>query len=247
MSADDIRAKITRVYGGVSAQWELLIDLDFEFAESYSEYLDAAYAAAELEPHIRELLLLAHDASMTVLEQRGVNERIRRALQLGASHREVLDILELLSMISTHSLAIGLPLVFDPSDYTVPHSTTGGYWDAFEGPFSGVHGMMAEHTPRLFSAYRSMGKTLWRKNGLAPKWRELALVVADLSTTHLYAAGAKLHIDNARHYGATNAEIVAALALTVPFSENTIAMGLRALADLDIEAPRVTNSDPSNE
>ncbi|AYA23358.1 MULTISPECIES: carboxymuconolactone decarboxylase family protein [Rhodococcus] len=246
MSADEIRAKIERVYGTISDQWETLIELDIEFAEAFSEYIEAAYAAECLEPHIRELLLLAHDASMTVLEPHGVHQRIRRALELGARQREVLDVLELLSMISTHSLAVGLPLVFDSDDYRVPDSTRGGYWDAFEVPFPGVHGMMAEHTPRLFSAYRSMGRVLWRKDGLAPKWRELALVVADLSTTHLYSSGAKLHIDNARHYGATDAEIVAALGLTVPFSATTIEVGLSALTGL-LSQDRSLSSDLSPE
>jgi alkylhydroperoxidase/carboxymuconolactone decarboxylase family protein YurZ len=235
MNTDDVRATVERVYGSVSSQWELLIELDWEFAAAFAEYVDAAYSAAELEPHIRELLLLAHDASMTVLDPGGVRSRIRRAIGHGASQREVLDILEMLSMISTHSLAVGLPRIFEPEEYAVPASTKGGYWEAFEVPFPGVHGMMAEHTPRLFSAYRSMGRVLWRKDGLAPKWRELALVVADLSTTHLYAEGAKLHIDNARHYGATDAEIVAALALTLPFSVNTIEVGMRALADVTEE------------
>ncbi|NKS54204.1 carboxymuconolactone decarboxylase family protein [Rhodococcus hoagii] len=241
MSPEDVRTTVERVYGRVSDQWELLIELDLEFASAYAEFVDAAYDAEALEPYIRELLLLAHDASMTVLEPQGVRERIRRAMDLGASQREVLDVLELLSMISTHSLAVGLPRIFDPDGYTVPDSTKGGYWDAFEVPFPGVHGMMAEHTPRLFSAYRSMGRVLWRKNGLAPKWRELALVVADLSTTHLYADGAKLHIDNARHYGATDSEIVAALALTIPFSGNTIELGMRALADLEVKSPRTSS------
>ncbi|OZC63028.1 carboxymuconolactone decarboxylase [Rhodococcus sp. 15-725-2-2b] len=246
MSADDVRGKVERVYGSVSRQWELLIELDLVFAEAYAEYLDAAFSAAELDPHIRELLLLAHDASMTVLDQHGVDERIRRALQLGASRREILDVLELLSMISTHSLAIGLPLAFDPEDYGVPESTSGGYWDAFEAPFPGVHGMMSTHTPRLFSAYRSMGKVLWRKDGLAPKWRELTLVVADLSTTHLYGAGAKLHIDNARRYGATDSEIVAAVALTIPFSANTIELGLRALSNVESAAASVSSVGPED-
>jgi alkylhydroperoxidase/carboxymuconolactone decarboxylase family protein YurZ len=41
--------------------------------------------------------------------------------------------------------------------------------------------------------------------GLDPKLRELALVVADLSTSHLYTTGAALHIDGALRGGATRA------------------------------------------
>lgn len=231
MSADSTRSKIEEIYGQVSAPWELLIDLDLEFAEAFTDYLDAAYNSEVLEPRIRELLLLAHDASMTVLDSEGVTLRVKRSRDAGASEREVLDVLELLSMISTHSLAKGFPLALDPADYPIPESTKGGYWDAFEKPFPGFHGMLAGAAPRIFNAYRVLGRVLWRKDGLEPKWRELVLVVADMSTTHLYSDGAKLHIDNAIHYGATTEEVIAALALTTPFASRTIDIGMAALAE----------------
>lgn len=222
---------LERMLGPLGPAWQELLDRDPEFVGAFSAYLSACHDDAVLEPRIRELLLLAHDATMTVLDAGGVDLRVSRALDAGASEREVLDVLELLTLISTHSLTTGLPLV--PADDVAadpPDATRGGYWKAFEQRFPGFHARMAELTPEVFEAYRELGRVLWRPEGLPMKWRELVLVVADLSTTHLFRDGAALHVANAMHYGATREEVVAAIGLTVPYTARTLELGVAALA-----------------
>ncbi|MBB5158967.1 carboxymuconolactone decarboxylase family protein [Saccharopolyspora phatthalungensis] len=226
----DPRARLERVLGPLSPAWEDLLDRDPEFVEAFAGYLAACHDATVLRPHIRELLLLAHDATMTVLDERGVDLRIGRALDAGATEREVLDVLELLTLISTHSLTTGIPLVPVDAEPPAPESTRGGYWAAFEERFPGYHARMAALMPEAFAAYRGLGRVLWRSEGLPLKWRELVFVVADLSTTHLFRDGAALHVANALRYGATRAEVVAAIGLTVPYTARTLEIGVAALA-----------------
>lgn len=222
--------RIARMMGSVPAEWKQLIALDPEYADAFSEFLAAAYDTDELPPHIRELLLLAHDASVTVRDEAGVELRVKRALDSGASHREVLDVLSLLPFVALHGATEGLQLVYDVNSYGVPPATDGPYWRPFEERFPGVHGMLAAELPRFFDAYRQLGRVVWDRSELEPKWRELALAVADMSTTHLFTQGAALHVENAVRYGATRRQAAAALALTAVFANRALGQGIAVLA-----------------
>jgi len=224
-----VSSRVSKVFGCVTAQWEQLMALDPTFADAFSRFLEAAYDSDELPPHIRELLLLAHDASVTVRDQCGVALRVRRALDAGASRREVLDVLLLLPFVALHGVTEGLPLVYDVNSYEVPAATKGAYWRPFEDRFPGVHGMLAEELPEFFDAYRRLGRAVWEQSELEPKWRELALAVADMSTTHLFSQGAALHVENALQYGATRRQAAAALALTAVFANTAVELGVDAL------------------
>lgn len=235
-SLNPTRATVEEIYGSVSPGWELLLNEDPGFAAAFAGYLDAAYQAGPLEPRIRELLLLAHEATVTVLHEEGVKLRVRRARQFGATKRQILDVLEILTLITIHSMTTGLPLIAEPDTVDRPRPTrvTGRYWDDFESNFPDFHAHLAAAAPQLFEAYRDLGDALSRgSDGLEPKWRELAVVVADLSTSHLFRDGAAFHIGTARRYGATPREVVAAIALAIPCATRTMEIGLAAIADYD--------------
>jgi alkylhydroperoxidase/carboxymuconolactone decarboxylase family protein YurZ len=119
--------------------------------------------------------------------------------------------------------------LYGAEEFPRPEQTQGRYWDDFEARVPGFNGMLAHALPGVFTAYRKLGRTMWRSGGLAPKWCELALVVADLSTTHLYRSGAALHIHAAIRHGATREEVAAAIALAVPTGARTLELGIAAL------------------
>lgn len=206
--------RVNAVYGAVSAGWRELQRRDPEFAEVFLQYVETAHNAPSLPASIRELLLLAHDVSMTTFDETGIANRMESALDAGATEREILDVIELLSMLSIHSLVTGLDLAAPPEP--PPASRQGPYWHEFEERFPGFHGALASTQPEFFGRYEALGKALWRPDGLAPQWKELVFVVADLSTTHLFRDGAAIHIANARSYGATASQVIEAIILAIP-------------------------------
>lgn len=226
---DVLLERVGRVLGRPRPAWRTLAELDPDFADAYCRYLEAAAEGGRLEPRVRELLSLAHDATVTVLDAEGVAVRVERARDAGASEREVLDVLELLALITVHSLTTGLPLLYGAHEFPRPARTDGRYWDDFEARVPGFNGMLEQVLPDVFAAYRDLGEVLWRGAGLEPKWRELVLVVADLSTSHLYRSGAALHIAAALRLGATREEVAAAIALAVPTGARTLELGMSAL------------------
>lgn len=219
-------------YGQVSDGLRLLITTDPEFASALESYVAASSQASSLEPRIRELLLLAHDVSITNLDREGAQRRVVKALRAGATEAEIRHVIELVAMLSTHGLIRGIPLV--PSQGSGPDPATamsGGYWVAFESAFPAFHQKMKAANPAAFASYRSMGAALWRKGGLEPVWAELVFVVADLANTHLFTDGAAFHVRNALHYGATSQQVLDAVFLTVPSIIRSIDVGFAALQD----------------
>lgn len=64
-----------------------------------------------LAPKIQELLLLATDASVTHLFRPGIRAHIAAALGVGATPAEVLEVLELTSVLGVHAVNVGVPLL----------------------------------------------------------------------------------------------------------------------------------------
>lgn len=66
----------------------------------------------------------------------------------------------------------------------------------------------------FFESYLNFSSVPWKKGVLEPKIKELIYVAIDVSTTHLYEPGIKVHLQNAMKYGATKEEIMEVFELT---------------------------------
>ena len=66
-----------------------------------------------LEPKVKELIYTAFDVSATHLYEPGLRVHIRNALALGASREEIMEVIELASVIGMHSCAVGVPILIE--------------------------------------------------------------------------------------------------------------------------------------
>jgi alkylhydroperoxidase/carboxymuconolactone decarboxylase family protein YurZ len=64
-----------------------------------------------LDAKTRELIAIAVDASCTHLYAPGVRRHVRRALEVGATPGEVLSVLQMVSVLGIHSVALGVPML----------------------------------------------------------------------------------------------------------------------------------------
>jgi alkylhydroperoxidase/carboxymuconolactone decarboxylase family protein YurZ len=67
--------------------------------------------ATALVPKLEAFVRLAIDVSATHLYRPGVRQHIRRALDLGASRDEILEVITLMSVVGIHAPATGLPIL----------------------------------------------------------------------------------------------------------------------------------------
>jgi alkylhydroperoxidase/carboxymuconolactone decarboxylase family protein YurZ len=62
---------------------------------------------------VKELIYVAIDASTTHLYEPGVRQHIRNALGYGASKEEVMEVLELVSVLGIHACTLGVPVLLE--------------------------------------------------------------------------------------------------------------------------------------
>ena len=195
-------------------RWQALREADPAFFEAFAELAAVPRRATALEPKVKELVCLAVNAAATHMYEPGIREHARRAVELGASKEELLEVLQLTSTLGIHASTVGVPLLLEAlGDREVPplderraalkadFEAKRGYWHEF---WDGL----LELDPDFFEAYVEFSSYPWTNGVLEPKIKELIYAAFDASATHMYVPGLRQHIENALAYGATPAEVM---------------------------------------
>src|SRR5262249_52972213 len=153
-----------------------------------------------LEPKLKELVCVAIDGAATHLYEPGLREHVRRAIELGATKEELLEVLQLTATLGIHSCTVGVPILVEALGEREPATPTGrqqqlkadfernrGYWNPF---WDGL----LELDPDFFEAYTAYSSLPWRDGVLEPKVKELIYTAFDASATHMYLPGLKQHV-----------------------------------------------------
>ena len=90
-----------------------VLELDPDFFEKYLEFSAHPWKKGVLEPKIKEFLYIAIDATATHLWESGLRSHIRRALDQGATMEEILEVLEVISIVVIHSCTMGVPVLVE--------------------------------------------------------------------------------------------------------------------------------------
>ena len=64
-----------------------------------------------LEPVTREFIALAANASATLMYEPAIREHLRKAIGLGATREQLVEVLELASVVGVHTVTMGLPIL----------------------------------------------------------------------------------------------------------------------------------------
>jgi alkylhydroperoxidase/carboxymuconolactone decarboxylase family protein YurZ len=105
-----------RAAGNWNPAWDVLADLDAGYVEKFLAMGAHAMTKGTLDPLTIEFIAIAVDASCTHLYAPGVRRHIRKALELGATREQVMTVLELVSVLGIHSVALGAPLLIEEAD-----------------------------------------------------------------------------------------------------------------------------------
>jgi alkylhydroperoxidase/carboxymuconolactone decarboxylase family protein YurZ len=96
-----------------SELWDGVLELSPEFFEAYSALSSVPWKHGTLQPKLKELIYVAVDASTTHLYNPGTRIHIANALKHGATRDEVMEVLEIVSVLGIHTMSTGLPILIE--------------------------------------------------------------------------------------------------------------------------------------
>lgn len=234
----ELKASFMQIQGYWHDTWDDLLSLDENFFEVYSEFSSIPWKTGVLEPKIKELINIAISSSPTHLSEQATQIHIRNALRLGATKEEILEVLEIVSILGMHTCSVGVPLMieqFNSGDTENEIQLTEsqeqlkkefieqmGYWHDFRD-------VLLNMNEAYFKAYLNFLTSPWKKRILEPKVIEFIYIAIDSSTTHLFEKGLQVHLKNALKYGATKEEVLEVFQLTSSQGFHSLLMGIPIL------------------
>jgi alkylhydroperoxidase/carboxymuconolactone decarboxylase family protein YurZ len=108
-----LRDEFVEVRGYWSPLLESLLEVDPGFFEQYLALATVPWRHGGLEPKVKEFIYTAFDVAATHLYEPGLRQHIRNALGYGATREEIMEVIELASLIGVHSCAVGVPILLE--------------------------------------------------------------------------------------------------------------------------------------
>ena len=115
-----------RAAGEWNPNWEPFYQLDPAWTEGFMAVGLKPMLDQVLDPKTVEFIAIAVDASCTHMYAPGVRRHIRKALELGATHAQIMTVLELVSVLGIHSVALGAPLLIEEAEKFAAEGPTPG-------------------------------------------------------------------------------------------------------------------------
>ncbi len=100
-----------RASGDWNPVWDLMCKWNPEFLEAYLQLRSVPFKQGPLEPKVKELILIAINAATTHLYGAGVRRHIRNALAHGATAEEIVETIQLTTVLGIHSSNLALPIL----------------------------------------------------------------------------------------------------------------------------------------
>ena len=205
--------------------WQQILEMSPEFFETYCDFSSVPWKTGPLEPKVKEMIYIAMDIATTHLYLPGTRIHMANALKHGATKEELMEVLQIVSVLGIHSMTEGLPILIDE----LQKADMGGEIAAIElderalahkqefidnrGYWMPIWESLLKLSPDFFKAYLDLSSVPWKTGVLEPKVKELIYVAIDIATTHLFLSGTRIHMRNALRHGATKDEIMEVIAL----------------------------------
>lgn len=93
--------------------WDQLRELDPEFMEAYLAFRSVPHRNGPLPQKVKELVMIAVNAATTHLYAPGVRRHMKNALQAGATPAEILEVIQLTTVMGIHSCNLAVPIMME--------------------------------------------------------------------------------------------------------------------------------------
>jgi alkylhydroperoxidase/carboxymuconolactone decarboxylase family protein YurZ len=109
----ELREAFTAERGFWAPPFEAILDADPDFFAAYLNLSSVPVRHGFLDPKVREFILIAVDAATTHLHADGTRAHIRAALRHGATREEVMEVLELATLLGIHTCTLAVPILME--------------------------------------------------------------------------------------------------------------------------------------
>lgn len=91
--------------------WDTMRRWDPEFMEAYLAFRSVPHRKGPLPPKVKEFILIAINAATTHLYAPGTRRHIQNALRLGATREELLEVIQLTTIMGIHAINMAVPIL----------------------------------------------------------------------------------------------------------------------------------------
>lgn len=106
-----LKAEFTELRGYWHDFWNEMLELDPEMFEAYTRFSTSPWKTGPLTPAEKELIYISYDIAATHLYVPGTKLHIRNALNHGASPEQILEVMEISSLIGVHGVIAAVPML----------------------------------------------------------------------------------------------------------------------------------------
>jgi alkylhydroperoxidase/carboxymuconolactone decarboxylase family protein YurZ len=240
-SVEALRAEFEADHGYWSESLADVARLDPAFFRAFLDLSTVPHRTAALDPKLRAFVNLAIDANATHLFVPGIRRNIARAVELGASDAEIMEVLELSATLGIHAANAGVPILLevlaetgdapDVFELDARQQQLKADFEANRGYWNPIWDGVLKLAPDFFEAYLAYSSVPWKQGVLEPKVKELIYCAFDCSATHLWMPGLKLHMRNALGYGATPQEIIEVIQIASALGAHAFEFAMPALRE----------------
>ena len=93
-----------------------MLELDPEIFATYTDFSSVPWRTGTLSPKVRELVYIAFDTAATHLYVKGLKLHIENALGYGATPQEILEVMEIASVIGIHAVTTAAPILLEEAE-----------------------------------------------------------------------------------------------------------------------------------
>ena len=93
--------------------WDEMLELDPDMFEAYTTFSSVPWRQGILSPKVKEFVYIAFDTAATHLYVPGLKLHIENAIGYGATPQEILEVMEIASVIGIHAATSAVPILVE--------------------------------------------------------------------------------------------------------------------------------------
>jgi alkylhydroperoxidase/carboxymuconolactone decarboxylase family protein YurZ len=108
---EEIKELFAKQRGYWHSFWDEILEFDPELLAAYTEFSAIPWRSGTLEPKVKELIYIAFDTAATHLYTSGLKAHIVNAIGYGATPEEILEVMEIASVLGIHGVMAATPIL----------------------------------------------------------------------------------------------------------------------------------------